>query len=304
MSSVVRPHVPEEELHAFADGELSSAQRAEIAEHLLACLICRSQQAEVDELRERSKRLLAVAAPRVIRRRALPIPAGRVRPWRGVAAAAVAILGASTWLAVQSGPSPASTPRLATAFVAPALFAGLGEGAAAITAPAATTQRTLTLASRASVRPQVVAPAPVAMPSRRFRPVEPMAEFDPSAGWEAASWDAATALAHGAVSRLDGFQITAVRVQRSANGGRPTFVVRHTLPDGRSLWVVEGPVDEVGPVHQLLEASGLSMSVPLRTRPDYVGTDDAPRRTVRMVTVAAYLPVDSLNSLMGKLVTQ
>ena len=49
--SSVRPHVPEEELHAYRDGELSSAQRAEIAEHLLGCLLCRALDAEVEEVR-------------------------------------------------------------------------------------------------------------------------------------------------------------------------------------------------------------------------------------------------------------
>jgi hypothetical protein len=129
-----------------------------------------------------------------------------------------------------------------------------------------------------------------------------MEELDPSAAdWETISWDAAVALGHGSLARLDGLAVSAVRIQRGSRGGRPTFLVRHQLPDGRSLWVVEGPVEDVGPVHRMLEASGLSMSMPLRARPDYVGTDDAPTRTVRMVTVAGYLPVDSLDAMIGKL---
>ena len=74
-------------------------------------------------------------------------------------------------------------------------------------------------------------------------------------------------------------------------------MVRQLLPDGRAVWVVEGAVEELGPVYQLLEASGLSLSTPRRARPDYIGTDDAPVRTVRMVTVAAYLPIDSVEAL-------
>ena len=68
--SSVRPHVPEEELHAFRDGELSPAQRAEIAEHLVGCLLCRAQDAEVEALRGRTAALLALAVPRTTRRAA------------------------------------------------------------------------------------------------------------------------------------------------------------------------------------------------------------------------------------------
>lgn len=303
----MRPHVPEEEFHAYADGELSSAQRVEIAEHLLACLICRSISGEVQELRARASRLLAIASPRVIKRPAMPampaMPVRTRRPWIGVAAASIAVIGASTWLAVQPVGIDRPTPRLATAFVAPILFARLTaptDGTPALTAE----QRTLTLASRAVIRPRVVGPMPMVAAVRRLRPVEPLAELDPSAGWESISWEAALALGHGSLARLDGFAVSAVRIQRSNSGGRPTFLVRHLLSDGRSLWVVEGPVEDVGPVHQLLQASGLSMSMPLRALPDYVGTDDAPRRTVRMVTIAGYLPVDSLDVMVTKLKVQ
>lgn len=297
----MRPHVPEEEFHAYADGELSSAQRAEIAEHLLACLICRAMLGEVEALRTRTSRLLAIASPRAIKRPALPArTVRRARPWMGIAAASVAAIGLSTgWYALQ--PTATPTPRLATAaFVAPTLFAQVGT--VADEAPVLTSaQRTLTLASRAVLRPYVVGPEPVMVASRRMRPLEPMAELDPSAGWESLSWDAALVLGHGSVARLDGFSVTAVRIKRSATGGRPTFLVRHQLADGRSLWVVEGPVEDVGPVHQLLDASGFSMSLPMRARPDYVGTEDAPTRTVRMVSVAGYLPSDSLEIMVGKL---
>ncbi|MES2306242.1 MAG: zf-HC2 domain-containing protein [Gemmatimonadota bacterium] len=305
----MRPHVPEEEFHAYADGELSPAQRAEIAEHLLACLICRSMYGEVQEVRARTSRLLAIASPRTIKRPALPGRTAKpVRTWMGgVAAASVAVVGLSTYLALQPVPAATSPTRLAAAFVAPALFATAGSASATTPtepAPLTAEQRTMTLASRAVIRPQVVGPAPAMQVVRRFRPVEPLAEIDPSTGWESLSWDAAMTLAHGSIARLEGYAVAAVRIQRSASGGRPTFLVRHQLPDGRSLWVVEGQVDEVGPVHQLLEASGLSMSIPLRAKPDYVGTDEEPKRTIRMVTIAGYLPSDSLNAMMGKLTLQ
>ena len=299
----MRPHVPEEEFHAFADGELSSAQRAEIAEHLLGCLICRALYGEIQELRTRAASLLAIASPRTIKRPAMPARRRARRPWMGIAAASAAAIGVSTWLAVQPAPDIRSTPRLATAFVAPTIFARIGSGVGTTDQPPAITpaQRTLTLAMRTVLHPEVIGSQPVPAAMRRLRPVEPMAELDPSAGWETISWEAAVALGHGSLAHLDGFAVSAVRIQRSSRGGRPTFLVRHQLPDGRSLWVVEGPVEDVGPVHQLLTASGLSMSMPLRARPDYVGTDEAPTRTVRMVTLAGYLPVDSLDVMVGKL---
>ena len=66
-NSVVRPHIPEEELHAYCDGELSATQRVEIAEHLLGCLICHSQHAMVEAVRLRATTLLSIAVPLNIR---------------------------------------------------------------------------------------------------------------------------------------------------------------------------------------------------------------------------------------------
>lgn len=299
LRNAVRPHVPEEEFHAFADGELSLAQRAEIAEHLLACLICRSVFGEVEEVRVRSSQLLAIASPRFTRRVAAPARTPKVpRAWAGLAAAGIAILGATTWIANQPGAPVTGNPRLATAFVAPTLFARVAtDGGATV---AAHDLRTLTLASRAVITPRVVAPTPSALVMRRFRPVEPLAEVDPSTGWETISWEGAVALSHGPIARLDGIPVNLVRLSRSSDGGRPTFMVRHLLPDGRSLWVVEGLIENVDPIHQLLEASGLSTSSPVRANPDYIGSE----RMIRVVTIAGVLPVDSLNEMRAKLILQ
>jgi hypothetical protein len=65
------------------------------------------------------------------------------------------------------------------------------------------------------------------------------------------------------------------------------------------VWVVEGNTNDLAPVTEMLEASGLTLSSARRALPDYLGTDDQPIRTVRMVTVAAYLPIDSLEALAG-----
>lgn len=292
----MRPHVPDEELHAYADGELSPAQRAEISEHLLACLICRALYGEVGELRSRTSALLAIAVPRATRRR----PAARSRrPLVGLAAAAAVLIGFTTWATTPTAPATQDNPRLATAFVAPTLFARVGtpDGNAAGSAALTPEQRTLTLASRAAIRPKVVGPATMSAVVTRMRPIEPLAVLDPSAGWESISWEEARTLSGGSLARIGGQPVVTVRIKRSPSGGRPTFMVRHVLADGRSIWVVEGPTDEVGEVYHLLEASGMSIAMPLRAAPDYIGGPAAPIRTVRMVTVAGYLPVADLNEL-------
>ncbi len=295
--SSVRPHVPEEELHAFHDGELSSAQRAEIAEHLLGCLLCRALDGEVQEVRSRATALLNRAIPRTVHR-----PATRrrvVATWRGpIAAGLVALVGGATWLTFQ--PAPKHTPQLATAFTTPGLFADL-RSMRAPAAPDATTLR-LTMVAHTRVAPRVMALA-IAPAARAALDAKPVDDIDPAGGgdWEAMGLDGAVEASHGAIARLDGLPVAKVQIRRSASGERPTILVRQKTSDGHSVWVVEGPVDELASLSEMFQASGLTMSMPLRTRPDYVGSDANPIRTERMVAVAAYLPVDSLDALSGKL---
>lgn len=312
MRSRVRPHIPEDELHAYLDAQLSPAQRAEIAEHLLACLICRALEGEVRAFRLRASELLALAAPRTIHR--LPLPARRaryqLRTGRLAAIAAAALVVAGGWsLGRPGGGGTAGRPVLATAFVAPAILARVvapvtAPDSATPTAAQSATARTLTLASRATVAPRVIPVRQVngGVASRRLRAMDPMLEVAPSSGgegWETTSFQEARDAAAGAIAHLDGIPVNTVRLQPSGHGGRPTAMVRQLLPDGRAVWVVEGAVEELGAVYQLLEASGLSLSTPRRARPDYIGSDEAPIRTVRMVTVAAYLPIDSVEALAG-----
>lgn len=266
--SSMRPHVPEEELHAFHDDELSPAQRAEIAEHLLGCLLCRALDGEVIEVRSRTAVLLARAVPRVtgrtiVRRR-------RFAAWRGpIAAGFVALVGGTAWLSLQPGPQ--HTPRLATAFVSPGLFADIGS----ITPTRRdATRRSMALAAQTHVRPRVMvsAQAPVARGGIDTRPVD---DIDPAGGseWEALTVDGAVEASRGPIPRLEGLAVARVQVRRSSSGERPTVLVRQQTTDGRSVWVVEGPVDEIASLSQMFEASGLTMSIPQRTRPDYVGSE-------------------------------
>jgi anti-sigma factor RsiW len=313
----VRPHLPEEELHSYADGALSSAQRAEIAEHLLACLICRAAEAEVEALRARTAALLELAAPRTT---SAPGIARQVRPRarraRGMMVAAAVLLvgtGAVGVVRTPLGSSGATTtmpPRLATASVAPALFAGPSRGLEATSAAlpdsavdrALRSTRTLTLASHAAMAPRVVTPMlPVTTVSGRpLRAVDPMASMHPADGWVATPWAEARRATRGAIAHLAGYPVGAVRLRESDRGGRPTAMVRQLLPDGRAVWTIEGAAEEVESLTKLFAASGISMSTLLRARPDYLGTDEAPIRTIRMVAVASYLPVDSLNAMASE----
>lgn len=313
----MRPHLPEEELHAWLDGELSSAQRAEVSEHLLACLICRALEAEVRSLRDRAAALLAAAVPAPHQ---LPVPAAgrrRIRVLRPAAAAAVALLVAGTsWLAVgvlpRSGDSSAAT-GLVTASVAPAILAVIGGptdspvsadlDSTAQAEAGASRNRRFSLATR-SMTPRVVnsragyTPAPLTP----LRAMDPLVEVSPSvtgAAWQTASFQQARAT--GAIAHLDGVPVSGVRLQPTPKGGRPTAMVRQLLDDGRAVWVIEGTEGEVHDVARLLEASGLTISQSRRSVPDYVGPTDAPTRTVRVVTIASYLPYDSLETLSHRL---
>lgn len=299
-NSVVRPHVPEEELHAYCDGELSPAQRAEIAEHLLGCLICRAQHAEVETVRHRAVELLAIAVPVQVRR------VGAPRTRRGIAgptwtrvgtAVAAALVGVGVWFSLKPEVT-SSTSELATSFSVPSIF---GIGSPGIDS-AGIRDKQLVMAARTNIAPQVMvlgdagpfAPRPV---------LGTPAEVDPvfTSEWTATNLADAVKVGGGSLARVGGVPVAVVRIHPSAIGGRPTFMVRQRLQDGRSVWVFEGLPEDIAPVNQLLQASGVAVSMVTRTKPDYVGSGSDLRVTTRMVTVVGYLPVDSLNALVSKL---
>lgn len=309
----MRPHLPEEELHAWLDDQLSSSQGAEIAEHLLACLICRALEAEVRVLRSRSAALLAVAVPRTPGRVAV---GGRVRrrrilSLRPAAAAALAIFTVGTsWMAF--GPADANSrtgsPNLASVVVAPAILAAIIPGSSEETPPVDPivigADRNARLAATAKFTPRVVGGRTTdAYALRPMRTMDPMSELSPSTsgiGWQNASYQEARAES-GTLAHLEGVSVSTVRLQPRTDGARPTAMVRQVLPDGRAVWVIEGTEAEVQDVALLLEASGLTISQTRRSVPDYIGSDADPVRSLRVVTVAAYLPYDSLQTLTTRL---
>ena len=301
MPNIARTHVPEAELHAYCDGELSPSQRVEIAEHLLGCLICRAQHAEVAELRARVTTLLAIASPRQIGRRV--VPQAR-RPWRAsrmMVAAAVAMIGGGAWLLVPPSDGERRPTQLATSLGLVDFFR-LGHGDADL---AALRDRQLAMAMRTIAAPQVQA-GPAAPQFMRPRLIGTGTEVDPvvTSEWTFATMDDALKAANGRLARVANIPVRLVRIHPSAVGGRPTFLIRQELADGRFVWVVEGLEGDIAPVEQLLQASGIAMSAATRTRPDYVGTGAQTTITVRMVRVVGYLPVDSLNVLAQKLVVR
>lgn len=300
MSRCARPHVPEEEFHAWLDGALSRVQSAEIGEHLMGCLLCRAAHAEAVATRDRASAILASAVPGGIRRR-LPgtrTPASRTR---ARIAAGVAVLVAGGTLANQPATLALPAPRLSTmAFVAPAMDArfrdvGALQGDGLIDAGGRP------FIHMVALRPQVVTSASLTTVTPRQLPLAPAADVDPAMGWEQVSWDEALVAAGGSLARLEGLPVSAVRIQRNGTGTRPTFFVKQRLPDGRAVWVVEGPEDRVVPIHAAIDASGLTSSLALRTRHDYTGSEEAPARTLRLVTVAAAMDKDAVDALTARL---
>lgn len=292
--------MPEEEFHAWLDGALSRAQSAEVGEHLMGCLLCRAAHAEAVATRDRASAILASAVPGGVRRR-LPgtrSPASRAR---SRIAAGVAILVAGGWLVNQPATLAVPTLRLSTmAFVAPAMHARLHD-VGTLVGEGLVDPQGRQLAQLVALRPQVVTSASLTTTTPRSLPLAPVADVDPAMSWEAISWDDALVAAGGSLARVEGLPVSAVRIQRNGPGSRPTFFVKQRLPDGQTVWVVEGPEDHVAPIQAAIEASGLTSSLALRTRHDYTGSDEAPMRTLRLVTVAAAMDKDAVDALTARL---
>jgi hypothetical protein len=291
-----RPHVPEEELHAFSDGQLSSQQHVEIAEHLMGCLLCRAQHAEVEALRVRATALLALAVPAAGRRAVAAHRARTLRHrWPRIAtAAAAAMVGIGVWFSLKPEVTGSAATQLAATLGVPGKFGPAGIDSAGMRA------KQIEISGRTTAAPQVV-------PSSTANHAAPtvaigMAQVDPvfTTDWAVTRTDSARALGGGSLAHVDSVSVSSVRVHPSALGGRPTIMVRQQLRDGRAFWVFEGLEDDITPFSQVLQASGISTSMVTRTRPDYVGTGSDTRISTRMVTVAGYLPVDSLNKLVAK----
>lgn len=228
MKKFARPHVPEEELHAYADNEVSGGQRAEIAEHLMGCLICRAQYAEVRDLRIRTSEILSIALPK--------IPA-----------------------ALQANGPAAATTRPVRLTTRRSAFMAAGIALTVIGAASVGNHPTLSSA-RATLARMFVAPALLAknVPFASTNPSDPLAEFTAASGWRVLSWEDASSLNHTRVRHIAGLPITAVRVSPSASG-MPAIAIRQTLPDGKSAWVLTGTSPAAARARKVLLERGLTV---------------------------------------------
>ncbi len=329
-------HVPEEEHHAYFDQALSRSQCAEIETHLSHCAKCQAQRAEVALLRDRTTALLAQLSPRPVivpppfqslldrRSRQLRFAVWRVRFERaGLWAAGIAAATAIGWTA--------------RTVLDPHRTAGTSAPIAEVQPPAAPAPKILAVASPDSDRARLESakPAPIpepeppasgggrrasgpsaaAVPANqlatsvvdlgiapaesstvRTDPLESSDLFDRV--WRVIQWDDAVKTLAGGLPYIEGLSVVGVQIRPGDRGERPTVIVTQSDSNGELIYAIEGPVDQVNQVLRR-QAKDVHSSDATRTPPDYV--DDPAgglRRTLRVLTIAGKLPVDSLNALV------
>lgn len=299
-------HIPEEELHPYLDQALSRSQCIEIETHLAICSACRRDRDAIAALRDRTTRLLGLAAPVRVRAPAWTELEGeamarrRRRPWRRVGVWAASLVGAvlAGWsLKTSTVPYPnplATLPEARAIFVlnpapVPVQTISLDPGGEAARLD---DDQGVRLISRRPVRPPTPTPvAPAAQPSLAL-PNE----------WSVVTLAEAAQASDGLVPQVA--ELPIVRVQmRSVAEGRPLVLVTQTEPGGHRIYTVEGPVSEVrnllgGP----FRSGGLQASDPSRSLPDYVEVNGRVQRSNRVLAVFGRLTADSLNALAAGVV--
>ena len=134
-------HVDEGLLHAYLDGELPSAERAQLESHLAECAACRDRLAEERGLIERADRLLTLAelpAGHMHRPAPAPVQSRRRQPRLAVPAAWAASIAAAFltgWLLrptpQTAGSAARETKQIAAAVPADSAASATGRDAAA-----------------------------------------------------------------------------------------------------------------------------------------------------------------------------
>jgi Putative zinc-finger len=297
-------HIPEEELHAYLDQALSRSQCIEIETHLAVCYPCQGDRDAIAALRDRTTRLLGLAAPVRTHAPAWTELEGKAAvrrqqmPWRRLGVWAASIAGAvlAGWgLRTLSYPHP--TP-LALRPMAPAIFA---------VRPAPTPVRNIAVEPTADAGqfgsdeavqlvgtrrpPAVVAPPPT--------PAVVSRSLTLTGEWSAVSLNEAEEMTGGLVARISELPVMQVQLQR-AGDSRPLMLVTQTHASGERVYIVEGPVSQVA---ELISAQlGFSSSEPSRSLPDYVEAGGTVRRSNRVLAVFGRLPADSLNALAAGVV--
>ncbi len=305
-------HIPEEELHAYSDQALSRSQCIEIESHLAMCPACRRDRDAIAALRDRTTRLLAIAAPQRIRApvwtelQGLAMVRRQRRPWRrtGVWAASIAAAVLAGW-GLRALSDPHSVERLAGVDSprAPAIVANLPQprsvDAVAVEplvhrdptpAYGAEAELQLATARNRSAPPTPPAPEPVAAAP---------ASLALDGQWTAVSLGEAEDATARQVPIIPDLPVQAVWLRRGAGPGRPVVIVSQTHPSGEVVYTIEGPLAGVAEVvaAQLGPTVGLSSSEPSRSTPDYLDSAGGVRRTNRVLAVLGRLSADSLSAL-------
>ena len=130
----------------------------------------------------------------------------------------------------------------------------------------------------------------------------PASDFSSGGLWRTISWSEAEALSGDAVPRIAGYPVLDVQVQKLSQDERPLLLVSQQDPaSGNIVRTIEGPVQLVAELlaAEIARSNGaIRSSSPGRSQPDYLFSESgAPKRSIRVVTVAGRLPADSLDFL-------
>jgi hypothetical protein len=303
-------HIPEEELHAYLDQALSRSQCIEIETHLAVCFPCQGERDSIAALRDRTTRLLGLAAPPArVRAPAWTELEGQAmvrrqgRSWRRMGIWAASLAGAV--LAGWGLRTLSSTPVEQIAFrpEAPAIFAVSPNPAPVQTVANVSGDDTAEFGADDGIglvgsRPRrVEPPAPAPASGAVSRPLSLPGD------WSTVSLPDAEDETGGLVARVNGLPVLQVQFRAFASG-RPMMLVTQTQLTGERVYVVEGPVSQVADLVSAQLGNGMVSSEPSRSLPDYdVGANgERVRRNSRVVAVIGRLPADSLNALAAGVV--
>lgn len=298
-------HIPEDELHAYLDQALSRSQCIEIESHLAACAPCRDDRDLIAALRDRTTLLLAKVAPRTTQ--APPFAQliaradeRRKTSWRRLTVLAAALAGAvvAGWgMRAMLDPHIPADPRVPASLAVddPALSPNgstleLTPGSVSIRQPdqeydpGATVRLAATMAA-------TTAPSTASRPATSLR-------LNLGDGWVTSTREEAGNAARNLVPEVSGLAVSEIRLRAGDGQERPVLVVTQTLPDGGTIFTVEGPIDAVAELVALQVSSGnISASEPTRSSPDYLPSGAGFQRSPRILAVMGPLSPDSLNTL-------
>ncbi|MHB1329623.1 MAG: anti-sigma factor family protein [Gemmatimonadales bacterium] len=319
-------HIPEDELHAYLDQALSRSQCVEIECHLAECRQCRHLRDDVAAVRDRITALLAETALR----RVAPIPpyerivarhqarrsamVSRVRRVGLLAAGLIGAVGFGWW--AQGGNTAAAPTTVAVAAPEASSRTLVAAGPVALVAHDSSTVPTVV-----GDRPEVEETGdriPLVRddtPTLRAAPVRPQAatpvvqvsavaadeeSFGFEGLWQSVDWQQAREETSGNLPRISGLPILDIQLQQISGEERPIVVVIQQHPSGRLIRTVEGPIERI---EQMLDRyaartpSQVRASSPALTPPDYVSSGAGTPRRLRILSVIANFPADSLNAM-------